>query len=182
MAASIIPAYRIDSVPGTRVDYAMCVNPDYDAQPGVRNAIQDLRRNSREASVNHTGFAPLRNRLASVSIETKRYGGHERKAEFQLGIWQSAQWKLLSEKAGPDVPGLLPFIPGIVVQGYEWKLVATTYKGGKTVRDSLAFRSVSWSLIVVVEALDKSIVRKYADCLGDFPDCGWGHAIEDVVN
>ncbi|KAH6972630.1 hypothetical protein EDB80DRAFT_596143 [Ilyonectria destructans] len=132
MAASIIPAYRINSVPGTRVDYAMCVNPDYDAQPGVRNAIQDLRRNSREASVNHTGFAPLRNRLASVSIETKRYGGHERKAEFQLGIWQSAQWKLLSEKAGPDVPELLSFIPGIVVQGHEWKLVATTYKGGKT--------------------------------------------------
>uniref|UniRef100_A0A8H7K2S4 PD-(D/E)XK nuclease-like domain-containing protein n=1 Tax=Bionectria ochroleuca TaxID=29856 RepID=A0A8H7K2S4_BIOOC len=131
MTASILPKWRLQSKLGTRVDYAIVINPEHDPQPGVQNAIQRLRCTLPEASANHTGSAPLRHRPIGVSIEKKRYGGHERKAEYQLGIWHSAQWKLLAEQAGDHI-NHLAFIPGIIVQGHDWKLIVTTNNGGKT--------------------------------------------------
>uniref|UniRef100_A0A0B7KRZ7 PD-(D/E)XK nuclease-like domain-containing protein n=1 Tax=Bionectria ochroleuca TaxID=29856 RepID=A0A0B7KRZ7_BIOOC len=131
MSASILPEWRLKAKLGTRIDYAIVVNPEHDPQSGAQAAIQRLRFTLPEASANHTGFPPLRHRPIGISIETKRYGGDERKEEFQLGIWHSAQWKLLAKQAGDGVAHLA-FIPGIIVQGHDWKLVVTTYKEGKT--------------------------------------------------
>lgn len=52
-----------------------------------------------------------------------------------MGVWQAAQWKLLGELAGEAISEL-EMIPGVVVEGHEWKFVATTNLGGKTVSTS----------------------------------------------
>jgi hypothetical protein len=59
-------------------------------------------------------------------------GGRQIKAKLQMSIWQSPQWKLLADLAGPYLSELL-FIPGVVIEGHEWKFVAITYLQGKTV-------------------------------------------------
>ncbi|KAI5456253.1 hypothetical protein BGZ63DRAFT_367449 [Mariannaea sp. PMI_226] len=132
MGANITARYRIPLAPGARVDYAMFINPKLEDDPRIESAIESLRRGMPEASVNHTTFTPLNKRPISVSIETKRLDGSGDKAVLQIGIWQAAQWKLLCEHAG-DAVDKLSFIPGLVVEGHEWKLVATTHKEGKTV-------------------------------------------------
>ncbi|KAK2666803.1 hypothetical protein RAB80_017920 [Fusarium oxysporum f. sp. vasinfectum] len=131
MGANITGRYRIPQAPGARVDYAMFINPKLDDDPRIESAIESLQREMPEASVNHTTFIPLNKRPISVSIETKRLDGSGDKAVLQIGIWQAAQWKLLFEHAG-DAIDKLSFIPGLVVEGHEWKLVATTHKEGKT--------------------------------------------------
>ncbi|KAF5230015.1 hypothetical protein FANTH_14010 [Fusarium anthophilum] len=132
MGANITARYRIPQAPGARVDYAMFINPKLEDDPRIESAIKSLQRGMPEASVNHTTFTPLNKRPISVSIETKRLDGSGDKAVLQIGIWQAAQWKLLFEHAG-DAVNKLSFIPGLVVEGHEWKLVATTYKEGRTV-------------------------------------------------
>jgi hypothetical protein len=132
MGANITARYRIPQAPGARVDYAMFINPKLEDDPRIESAIESLQRGMPEASVNHTTFTPLNKRPISVSIETKRLDGSGDKAVLQIGIWQAAQWKLLFEHAG-DAVNKLPFIPGLVVEGHEWKLVATTHKEGRTV-------------------------------------------------
>ncbi|KAH8651967.1 hypothetical protein BGZ61DRAFT_374933, partial [Ilyonectria robusta] len=132
MSASITGEYRINRAAGARVDYAIFVNPDYDTGVQVHDAIERLQRAMPEKSVNHTAFFPIRNRPISVSIETKRASSSQDKALLQIGIWQSSQWKLLANLAGPEAVQKLPFIPGIVVEGYDWKLAATTIEGQKT--------------------------------------------------
>ncbi|KAI8648697.1 hypothetical protein NCS57_01481900 [Fusarium keratoplasticum] len=134
MNASMTANYRVSHIYSSKVDYAIFINPILDtAEPtNTQRAVQHLQRHSPESSVNHTGFSLLRDRPIAISIETKRYGGQERKAEFQLGIWLAAQWKLLAEQAAPEGLRELPFIPGIIVNGHEWKMVAATYADGKT--------------------------------------------------
>ncbi|EEU38524.1 uncharacterized protein NECHADRAFT_88651 [Fusarium vanettenii 77-13-4] len=134
MNASMTANYRVSHIYSSKVDYAIFINPILDTpEPtNTQRAVQHLQRHSPESSVNHTGFSLLRDRPIAISIETKRYGGQERKAEFQLGSWLAAQWKLLAEQAAPEGLRELPFIPGIIVNGHEWKMVAATYADGKT--------------------------------------------------
>lgn len=94
--------------------------------------VRDIRNMTPENSVNHTSYSPLLCRPITVSIETKGDGGSHKKANLQIGIWQSAQWRFLTDVAGSRARDFA-FIPGIVVEGHEWKLVATTNDGGKTV-------------------------------------------------
>lgn len=68
-----------------------------------------------------------------ISIETKRHGGDIARGEQQLAIWQAAQWEFLQSRAGPSAADELGFIPGIVVQGHSWSLVATTWNQAITV-------------------------------------------------
>jgi hypothetical protein len=138
MSAKIIPSYRIDHLPGKKVDYVLFIDPDgQDSQQGAHEAVQTLREKLQENSINHSSFPPLRERPVTVSIETKRGGDHEQKARLQMGVWQASQWKLLSELAGAGLEEL-PLIPGIVVQGHQWRFVATSRRDGKTVSISFA--------------------------------------------
>lgn len=53
-----------------------------------------------------------------------------------MGVWQAAQWKMLRELAGEAISEL-EMIPGVIVEGHEWRFVATTNVNGKTVNASL---------------------------------------------
>ncbi|KAH6866134.1 hypothetical protein B0T10DRAFT_502817 [Thelonectria olida] len=132
MNANIAARWRIPGAPGARVDYAMFINPDKDGDPGLHDAVEHLQQDTPDATVNHTPFIPLSSRPIGISLETKRQDGAGDKAVLQIGIWQASQWKLLSKRAGEAIEEL-SFIPGIVVEGHQWKLVATTHKGGNTI-------------------------------------------------
>ncbi|KAL2669759.1 hypothetical protein Neosp_015204 [[Neocosmospora] mangrovei] len=117
---------------GKRVDYVFNLDPSKDGdQSTAKDEALNLRRTLTDNSINHTSYPPLRAHPLSVSIETKRSGESEQKAQLQMGVWQAAQWKLLSALAGDDLRQL-PFIPGIFIHGHEWKFVATSYRDGKT--------------------------------------------------
>ncbi|RSL43088.1 hypothetical protein CEP54_015228 [Fusarium duplospermum] len=132
-SASILPGYRINNFEGKKVDYVFHLDPSKDSdQSTTEDGALALRRTLTDNSLNHTSYPPLRSHPLSVSIETKRSGESEQKAQLQMGVWQAAQWKLLSELAGDDLRKL-PFIPGIFIHGHEWKFVATSYRDGKTI-------------------------------------------------
>ncbi|KAG4272803.1 hypothetical protein FPRO04_10318 [Fusarium proliferatum] len=110
--ATILPEYKIKAAPGKKVDYVAYINPDNDkAHPNARAIIDKYRANFAEDSINHTGYRKVT--PISFSIETKRSGQDVQKAQLQLGN--------------------LSFIPGIIVEGHQWRFVASTYVGGKTI-------------------------------------------------
>ncbi|TKW55343.1 hypothetical protein CTA1_11867 [Colletotrichum tanaceti] len=133
-SATVIPRYRIGRVPGRKVDYVLSIEPANDASdgPAAVAAVTQLRLRLDEESISHTSFLPLSSRPISVSIETKRGGDHEKKAQLQMGVWQAAQWKMLSQQVDAQALAQLAFIPGVVIQGHQWRLVATTYRDHKT--------------------------------------------------
>jgi hypothetical protein len=127
----------------------MGIEPDAPAA----NAINQLRRDMPLQSINHTDLTALSTRPIVVSIETKRTGQSDQGAALQIGLWQAAQWKLLStllrgreptptptassvfDTAPEDPPGLkaLSFLPAIIIHGHEWRFAATSREGRKTV-------------------------------------------------
>ncbi|GKU10526.1 unnamed protein product, partial [Fusarium langsethiae] len=132
MNASVVTAYHRFFTAPSKVDYTLYINPKFDSDDGVNEAIEKLYK-SPFGSVNHTAFGPLSKYPSSLSIETKRYGGDLRRADVQTAAWHAAQWTYLKSQAG-DAVDELPFLPGIIVQGHEWKFVATTRKNNETVR------------------------------------------------
>ncbi|KAG5748491.1 hypothetical protein H9Q70_008823 [Fusarium xylarioides] len=114
--ATILPEYKIKAAPGKKVDYVAYINPDNDkSQPNAREIIDKYRANFAEESINHTGYRKVT--PISFSIETKRSG---------------QDWKHLEKLVGDSVKSL-PFIPGIIVEGHQWRFVASTYVDGKTI-------------------------------------------------
>lgn len=135
--ADITREWLIRPAPNVRVDMTMYINPDKDVDKDkVREKIQNLRRSMPMASINHTAWSSLVYRPATVSIETKRQSGAMEKGLLQSGVWQASQWNLLSHLAG-DAINLLEFIPGIVIEGDDWKFVATTHSRSLTVSYSV---------------------------------------------
>ncbi|KAK1961307.1 hypothetical protein LY78DRAFT_588983 [Colletotrichum sublineola] len=132
--ATVIPRYRVGRVPGRKVDYVLSIDPANDASdgPAAVAAVTQLRLELDEQSITHTSFLPLSDRPISVSIETKRGGDQEKKAQLQMGVWQAAQWKMLSQLVDAQALDQLAFLPGVVIQGHQWRLVATTCRDHKT--------------------------------------------------
>lgn len=135
MNASIMPAYHKFLTPTTKVDYVLSIKPAADSA-AADEAISNLQRTA-NGSANHTAFGPLCHNPISVSIETKRHGGDARKADVQLATWQAAQWTFFRSRASAEAIRRLEFLPGVVVQGHEWKFTATTWEDGKTVSDDV---------------------------------------------
>lgn len=131
-SASIIPWYRIDNMPGKKVDFALFIDPSYD--PDTIALVEKLLRT--RGSINHTDFAPLEKCPVTVSIETKRHDEGSKRANIQMGVWQAAQWRVLEELGGSDALKNLEFLPGLLVVGHQWSFVATSYQHGKTVSRS----------------------------------------------
>ncbi|KAK7408302.1 hypothetical protein QQX98_009504 [Neonectria punicea] len=128
MTAPISPRFHHFSITSTKVDYVLYLDADGE-DVSISDALAQLEKS--EGSVNHTAFTPLSQHPISISIETKRHGGDGRRADVQLAAWQAAQWSFLESQAGDKV-NELAFLPGIIVQGHEWKFVATTRRDRKT--------------------------------------------------
>jgi hypothetical protein len=121
-----------------------------DSTPAAREAVAALRARLPAGVINHTDYRPLRERPVAWSIETKKTGEGWDSATLQLGIWQSAHWSFLRDlvamqghgtgtgtgtgtDADNDVDALPGFIPGLIIQGHDWHLVASTHDGDQTV-------------------------------------------------
>ncbi|KAH7136971.1 hypothetical protein B0J13DRAFT_560317 [Dactylonectria estremocensis] len=128
MTASISPRFHHFPMTSTKVDYVLYLDAG-DEDASTRNALAKLEET--EGSVNHTAFTPLAQYPIFLSIETKRHGGDGRRADVQMAAWQAAQWSFLESQAGDGI-NELAFLPGIIVQGHEWKFIATTQKDLKT--------------------------------------------------
>ncbi|KAL5611119.1 hypothetical protein FOBRF1_007236 [Fusarium oxysporum] len=129
ITAGILPEYRVENIPGKKVDYTLFIEPKYDAESlAAIDALWRLR-----GTVNHTDFSPLQKRPVTVSIETKRANESLGKATLQMSVWHAAQWRLLEELAGPAALDKLGFLPGVFVQGDKWEFVASSYSNGRTI-------------------------------------------------
>ncbi|KAF4922554.1 hypothetical protein CGCVW01_v005219 [Colletotrichum viniferum] len=147
-------AYRSRSgyTPTHMVDF--CINlcprqagPDY---AHAVNAIDVLRTELTDNSINHTGHNPLLRDPISVSIETKRPDEGNQKQALQIGVWQTAQWRHLEklvqmrldadgeppqtrQERCDEVLGQLDYLPALLVRGHDWYFAATRKEGRKTV-------------------------------------------------
>ncbi|KAK1977120.1 hypothetical protein LZ30DRAFT_732602 [Colletotrichum cereale] len=152
--AKPLPAYRSPSTswPIHMVDFCINLCPRQ-AGPDYAHAVQAIDRMRTELadnSINHTGHNPLLRDPISVSIETKRPAEGEQKQALQVGVWQAAQWRHLEklvqmrllENGEPlqtrqercsEILGQLGYLPAIFVRGHEWSFAATMREGSKTV-------------------------------------------------
>ncbi|RSL45049.1 hypothetical protein CEP54_014439 [Fusarium duplospermum] len=162
MNASVTARFHKFLIPSTKVDYVLHINPALDLDASADAAVQQLQDSVVENSINHTAFDPLRSYPICLSIETKKYGGDLKKADLQLCSWQAAQWTLLADQAG-DAISRLPFLPGIIVQGHEWKFVATTRTNEETTLwASASFGSTMTSLGVLQIMAGLSRLRRWS--------------------
>ncbi|PNP52162.1 hypothetical protein THARTR1_07371 [Trichoderma harzianum] len=123
------------------------------------SAIKKFAHMNPAQSINHTDFVSIQYEPLLLSIETKKPAAELDKAKLQIGIWHAAQWnflewavgeKLLQQRIaqGLDEPATaqdveefkeakvaalsaLGFIPGIIVSGYRWVSVLSTYDRDK---------------------------------------------------
>lgn len=129
----------------------MCIFNSVDGDPELKKSVTEFCKLSPTLSVNHTDFPPTQLRPLALSIETKKPDVDGDKAKLQMGVWHATQWAFLEWAVGqkilrqrrPDRLGEtraddsfetakrtalaeLGFIPGIIVQGHDWRLVLTT--------------------------------------------------------
>lgn len=108
-----------------RVDFCFYLQPKFQLTKG---ALSSAAQRSVHGSINHTDYITLLNRPISLSIKTDRKAGLE-----HMSVWLSAHWERLDE-LGASKERLLEaimddqvmFLPGIIVQGHAWALVAAT--------------------------------------------------------
>lgn len=156
MSASIIMEYRTIQPKGRKVDYCIYIKPDYDSQPGMAATIDAYRKHLPLLSINAIDQLDLFARPVAIPIETKRPGEGLDTAKLQAAMWLSAQYAILHRflddgdqvplEPGERKPQLQDFgyLPGIIVQGHIWTLLAATYNGDGIVSSSfLSFSSLS---------------------------------------
>ncbi|EKJ76972.1 hypothetical protein FPSE_02847 [Fusarium pseudograminearum CS3096] len=108
----------------------MYMVPSETRDPFGHNALLKLR--DEQGSVNFTSFKPTSQYPVGLSIKCKELHGEDPvSAEVHLAAWQAAQWQSFYQMAGDDVKRL-EFLPGIIIEGHDWKFVATTWENGKT--------------------------------------------------
>ncbi|CVK85921.1 uncharacterized protein FMAN_06606 [Fusarium mangiferae] len=111
--------------------------------PLLTAAVENFKPEERQSidvapclgSVNHTQFVPTAEFPIAATIKTKSRSGNSQDAEVQLAAWQAAQWLNMAVDVGDNISEL-GFLPGIIIDGHEWRFHATTYglPGNKTVR------------------------------------------------
>ncbi|EQK99325.1 hypothetical protein OCS_04967 [Ophiocordyceps sinensis CO18] len=119
-SAGLIHEYKPKDAPSKMVDFCLAIRPNEEEQ----QAIDHLCRRRPGLSINHTEWGNLTRHPIAISIETKHQGGDSAVALLQMATWHSAQWRSL--RWGNPEQGNLEFLPGILVQGHDWKFVATT--------------------------------------------------------
>ncbi|KAK1637081.1 hypothetical protein BDP81DRAFT_218238 [Colletotrichum phormii] len=135
--AKITREYVSKSSVGKMIDYVLCINPLHSTmmqdEPEAAAAVDKVRGSADLGMINHTDHDGLRQLPLAVSIETKRRGENQTKAEAQMGTWLSAQWNFLARHTNEEMLDRLEFIPGLLVVGDEWKFVACSRLGGKKI-------------------------------------------------
>ncbi|KAF5964754.1 hypothetical protein FBULB1_12621 [Fusarium bulbicola] len=126
-AAQIIHEYKPREAPSKMVDFCVFYGPEEGSE--AEQAIEEICRTRPAQSINHTDLGYLCKRPIALSIETKRPNLELDNATLQMGTWQSAQWRSLQYKRSPSFRPF-DFLPGIIVQGHDWKFVASIL--GKT--------------------------------------------------
>ena len=122
-----------------RVDFCLYMQPCSRADA---DAISRVVRTAPHAGINHTDYVPLLGCPISLSIETKRTGEDWKEALYQMSIWLVAHQKRLDSLSTPlSSP---TFLPGIIIQGYEWYFVAAT-RG--CAREEGGWETVIWNKI-----------------------------------
>lgn len=125
------------------VDFCITVQPrEPHSAAEAERAIRELRGRTDGSAVNHTDFYPLRDKPIVISARSTKPGGGLLEAETQVGVWQAAQWSLLSSQSKSGKDGAtrnLPFLPALFIQGSQWFFAATTRRDDQTV--SLTFFS-----------------------------------------
>ncbi|KAM4055927.1 hypothetical protein HRG_002852 [Hirsutella rhossiliensis] len=122
--AALIPQYKPKEAPGKMVDFCLAIRPNKEEQ----RVIDDLCRTRPDLSINHTEWGNLSKHPIAISIETKHQGGDSAVALLRMATWHSAQWRSLRLGNSDEERArlALQFLPGIIVQGHDWKFVATT--------------------------------------------------------
>ncbi|KAI1427760.1 hypothetical protein F5Y12DRAFT_711682 [Xylaria sp. FL1777] len=111
------------------VDFCIALHPQ---QPEPQGNLRGLRERTTNGTVNHTDYYPLRDKLITISVESKKPGEGLLEAQTQVGVWQAAQWSLLAEQGLPDGVSHLPFLPALLIQGSHWYFAATSRHEGQT--------------------------------------------------
>jgi hypothetical protein len=120
------------------VDYAIVYVPDHETDKRI---IAKLKSRF-EHIINHIKAVCVRYKPIAISIETKRPRMDEDGAKVQLGIWAAAYIARLAELCDGGREGLPPFLPQIVVQGYDWRLKIASANGpAEAVSCTLNFES-----------------------------------------
>lgn len=116
--ASILPRYRLPTMPSRMIDYVIAIDPP----PAEHAKIFNLIKRLYGYSINHTEFPALCERPVAISFEVKRTSDAADKAKLQLAVWLAAQWKKLQ-----DISRQLPeFLLAVWIQGHDWSLVVST--------------------------------------------------------
>lgn len=137
------------------VDFCLTIHSStWQADDAVMAAFNAQLQRLPDATINHTEFLPLVNNPICISIETKtsEAGTEHSHMKVQVGIWQAAQWKLLSQLVRQNILSnvdeharsaeleekvvqslaKLPFLPAVVITGHNWSFVATTRNSPQT--------------------------------------------------
>ncbi|KAF4886524.1 hypothetical protein CGCF415_v015119 [Colletotrichum fructicola] len=152
--AKPLAAYRSKSGSSTTHMVDFCINlcprqAGSHHAPAVE-AIDVLRTELTDNSINHTGHNPLLRDPISVSIETKRPDEGGQKQALQMGVWQTAQWRHLEklvqmrlaangeppqtrQERCHEVLGQLDYLPAVLVRGHDWYFAATMREGHKKI-------------------------------------------------
>ncbi|KAF4465204.1 hypothetical protein FALBO_7953 [Fusarium albosuccineum] len=121
-AAQIIREFKPKDAPSKMVDFCVFYKP---AKGSPEEHALELACKTRPGhSINHTDFSDLCQRPIALSIETKRPHIEGDTATLQVSTWHSAQWRSLRWNHGPTAR-TIEFLPGIIVQGHEWRFVAS---------------------------------------------------------
>lgn len=96
------------------VDYAIAIFPKLSLEDKIINKL----RSDGASSINQTNAEHIRFKPIVINIETKRQGGNEETARYQIGVWAAALFdrlQQLSSLTGDQ----LPMLPQILVHGHD---------------------------------------------------------------
>lgn len=76
-------------------------------------------------AIGQTRNTPITDRdLDPLSRQGRPPGEHGNNARLQIGTWHSAQWRSLRYEQDRSSRSI-EFLPGIIIQGHEWRFVAS---------------------------------------------------------
>lgn len=138
--STLIKEYKLPSAPDKKIDYCIYIDPAHDTEdPGIADLIDNLRTQLPLYSINISGEISLLKTPLAIPVEIKRSGEGGDDAALQVSTWLEAQTEFLHQLISrcPD-SGLsmddIGYVPGLIIQGHSWNLVAATRRGNETVR------------------------------------------------